>query len=267
MTIPHLHNQPFLTQGDRHGSHLCLLLHGLGGGVYEMQPLARSLQEQGYSTCALLYPGHDRQADKMPNSRWEEWYGSVAHTYQTLASQYQSVSILGFSTGCLLALNLVLNLPQNQISSLVLMAPYLLIRRRWYYLLPPEVYLYSLGYLMSDLPRLTLPIRDPQMRQAALNAAFFQTFNLAAVRSTNQLIDRLKPRLGEIATPTLIFQSHADSVVHPNGAQQLYDRLGSDCKTLHWLHQSDHILPLDLEREQIFQIVHQFLPNFSPLNP
>jgi carboxylesterase len=256
-----LSNQPFITHGDR--GHMCLFLHGLGGGVYEMQPLAQHLQRQGYSTCGILYPGHDQPAPKMPASRWQDWYQQVEETYDTLAETYDTVSLLGFSTGCILALYLALSKSADPIKSLILMAPYLRIRRYPFVPFPPEFLVYSLGYLLPNLPRLSLPIKDKEMRKSAKEAAFFQTFNLNAVRSANDLIQKLKPFVSQVNAPTLIFQSQADSVVDPPGAQWLFDELGSPQKSLEWLTQSDHIISLDVEREFVFQCTATFLNALS----
>ncbi len=254
-----LENAPFLRQGHERREHVCLLLHGLGGGIYELQLLAEDLQDRGYSTCGTLYPGHDHPSAKMPESAWEEWYFHANQTYQQLAQEFPKITIMGFSTGCLLALKLALKYPVN---ALVLMSPYFQIRRRWYYLLPPEAYLYTLGHVIPDVPRLSLPIRDATMRQAAEAAAFFQTFNLSAVRSANELIQRLRPELKDIQTPTLIIQSKADTVVEPSGAQYLFDQLASPRRDLKWLQTSDHIIPLDEERSEIFATIGDFLSQF-----
>ena len=253
-----LTNQPFLTHGDR--GHMCLLLHGLGGGVYAMQPLAEYLQARGYSTCGILYPGHDQPLPRMPESRWEDWFEHVVQTYDSLAQDYQQISVMGVSTGCILALKLALS--RDRLQSLILMAPYLRIKR--YPLLPPpEVLLYSLGYVLSNLPRLSLPVNDRDMRQAAQEVVFFQTFNLSAVRSANSLIQQVKPQVSQIRMPTLIFQSKRDTVVDPPGAQWLYDNLGGSNKSLEWLSQSNHVIPLDLERSQVFQKTQGFLESLE----
>lgn len=256
--MPQLSNQPFLTKGDRYPDHVCLFLHGLGGGIYEMQPLAQTLQKKGFSTCGILYPGHDQDVKKMPASKWEAWYDHIQATFAQLKTTHKKVSLIGFSTGCPLALKLTQDSPNHEIESLILMAPYLKIKR--YPLLPPPEWLvYSLGYVLTDLPRLTLPIKDKAMLKAAKAAAFFKTFNMAAVRSANELIQSIKPHLEEVKQPTLIFQAKGDSVVDPSGAQYLYDHLGSANKSLKWLSQSDHIIPLDQDREEIIQQTTSFL--------
>jgi esterase/lipase len=67
-----LSNNPFLLENSQ--DHACLLLHGLGGGVYELELLGQYLYQQGLTVQTINYPGHDHPALEMPTSRWEEWY-------------------------------------------------------------------------------------------------------------------------------------------------------------------------------------------------
>ena len=250
-----LKNEPFLCVAES-GDRACLLLHGLGGGVYEMQPLGEMLHHHGLTVQGINYPGHDRPAPQMPASTWEQWYGHVLDTYQNLQQTYSSVSVIGFSTGCLLALHLAASHP---VERLVLLSPYLALRRHWYLILPPEAYLYSIGYLIDNLPRLRLPVRDRAMREQAEAIAFFQSFNVSSVRSAGELIALVKAELPTIDIPTLIIQSSQDSAVDPAKAEVIYNTIRSSEKRLHWLTQSDHIISLDVERDSVYQEVRQFL--------
>lgn len=250
-----LKNEPFLLNGTTNRA--CLLLHGLGGGVYEMQPLGEILHRQGWTVQGIAYPGHDRPARKMPRSIWQQWFESILSAYQSLAETHDSVALVGFSTGCPLALYLAASHPVDR---LVLLSPYLKIRYEWYFGFPLEVYARTLGYVIEDVPRFRLPIRDRQMEVAARKVAFFQTFNMAAVRSAIQLIENYaKPIIPKIANPTLILQSKRDSVVDPAGADYIYRTIASADKELVWLTESDHIITLDLERQQVFDKVGAFL--------
>jgi carboxylesterase len=175
-----LSNEPFLWRGA--GEHACLLLHGLGGGVYELQWLAERLLAAGLTVQGFNYPGHDsaphrlhdRRSAHMPPSRWTEWYGRALEHYLALRQEYPCLSLVGFSTGCLLALHLAFAHP---IHKLVLLAP-------------SEQYLNSLGWLLKEVPRLSLPIRDGDVRALAEKVAYFRSFNLSAVRSALELIKR-----------------------------------------------------------------------------
>ncbi|MEN9229617.1 MAG: alpha/beta fold hydrolase [Thermostichus sp. DG02_5_bins_236] len=255
-----LSNEPFLWRGADVGispqDHACLLLHGLGGGIYELQWLAERLLGLGLTVQGFNYPGHDQPAPRMPRSSWTEWYGRVLEHYLALQQEYRRVSVVGFSTGCPLALHLAFAHPLHK---LVLLSPFFAIRHQWYYGLRPEQYLNSIGRLLEDVPRLQLPIRDGDVRALAEKTAYFQSFNLPSVRSALELIERVRGEVARIQVPTLILQSRQDTVVDPEQAEWLYRELGSEQKVLHWLEHSDHILSLDVEREEVFTQICQFL--------
>jgi carboxylesterase len=250
-----LTNRPFLLEPPQ-AEIACLLLHGLGGGVYEMELLGQFLYQRGIAVQGINYPGHDRPASRMPASTWQQWFQAILKSYQELKQRYAQVAVVGFSTGCPLALHLA---TQHPVHKLVLLSPYLAIRYQWYYLLPPEAYLFSIGQLIEDVPRFRLPIRDRGMYSEAEKVIFFKTFNLKAVRSATELIELVKPQLAHIQTPTLIIQPRQDSVVAPEGAERVYQGLGATQKQLRWLDQSDHVIPLDVEREQVFAWTGDFL--------
>ncbi len=251
-----LSNQPFLLEGSVTSDRACLLLHGLGGGVYEMQLLGHYLNQQGLAVQGINYPGHDQPASRMPASTWQQWYEHILETYQKLAQRYQSVSVVGLSTGCLLGLYLAASHP---VQKLVLLSPFLLVKREWYYLLPPEVYLLSVGWLIQDVPRFRFAVQDKAMQVAAEQVRFSETFSLSAARSAVELINLVKPQLRHIQVPTLIIQSPKDIVVDPSGAEFLYQNLGTSTKKLHWLQKSNHVITLDIEREEVFAQVGTFL--------
>lgn len=252
-----LTNQPFLWRAEGSSHQACLCLHGLGGGVYELELLAQRLHQQGLTVRGINYPGHDRPRTQMPPSSWPEWYGAIEQAYGELRQEYDQISIVGFSTGCPLGLHLAAQYP---IQKLVLISPFLRLRHRWYYLFPPEEYLKGpIGQLIDDVPRLRLPISDPHMRQQAQQILVFRSFNLPTVRSALELIEQVKSELSAIQSPTLVLQSHLDSVVDPAGAESYYRELGSDQKQMIWLEKSDHLVTLDVEREQVYQAACQFL--------
>lgn len=250
-----LSNQPFYKKAPDRDEHAFLLLHGLGGGVYEMALIGERLHQLGYSVKGINYPGHDAPALRMPVSRWEDWYAHVESEYRHLAGEHRHVSVVGFSTGCLLGLHLAAHHPVHR---QVLLAPFLKVRHEWYFGARPETYVRKIGHLVPDIPRMKLPIKDPAMMALAHKAAYFRTFNIGAVKSALELIDVVHTEMDRVEAPTLIIHSRKDSVVCPTSVDILERKLPAP-KEICWLSDSDHVICLDVEREQVLSRIEAFV--------
>ncbi len=240
-----LSNEPFFLSNKT--EHACLLLHGLGGGVYEMRSLGEYLYQAGYTVQGINYPGHGEDMVKMPPSNWEQWYEAIEQNYQALARNYASICVIGFSTGSPLALYLACNYSFN---SLVLLSPFLAIKKPWYSPFKPEFLLSMFKDILKEVPR---------VKSNDLPFLGYSTFNLHAVSSAVELISIVRGRLAEVTPHTLIIQSPCDTVVEPNEAIFLYENLASSHKQLIWLEKSGHNITLDVEKEKVFQHIKNFL--------
>jgi carboxylesterase len=238
------------------GTQSCLLLHGLGGGPYELNPLIKALEADGLSVSVPLMPGHEGPGPVMPASCWRDWAAAAESAFDTMASDGMPVVVLGFSTGGTLALYLASRRP---VARLVLMAPFLAIRHSGLIPLQPGSYLRHLARVMPNLPRRPPAVRDPEMRRWVAAAAHFRTFSIPATLSALELIEVVKPLVPAITVPTLIIQGELDTVVEPDRASWLHRNLGSTQKTLVRLPHSDHLVALDRERKQVIELIRDFV--------
>lgn len=256
-----LKNSPFLLEG---GSQAVLLVHGLGGGPYEVQRLAEVLHAQKGLTCSAIHlPGHDRPSPLMPSSRWEDWYAHVEAAYRALRAEYSTVHVVGFSTGCPLLLNLA---QEERIAGrMVLLAPFVRVAR-------PRFLPWSVESILEVAQRTPLlralrqvpgrppPLSDRVARRAVQRVAHFKTFNIEAVASALILIRKVMGALFRVDVPTLILQGERDTVVDPQGARTLYEGLVCE-RELEYFPSSDHLLLLDEDRDQVMKRAIAFLPN------
>lgn len=109
----------------RAGSPGVLLIHGFGGDLAEVRPLAAAFIREGYSVHAPLLPGHGALPDALAGVRWQQWAETVAHGFASLRQHCSEVVVVGFSMGALLALLLAARLP---VARLVALAPALTLR-------------------------------------------------------------------------------------------------------------------------------------------
>lgn len=249
MTRTALENRPFTLAGTRGA---VLLVHGLGGGTYELQWLGEALHARlGVTVRAMHLPGHETPMRAMPASRHEDWVAAVERELDALGPAH----LVGFSTGALVALR-VAEL-RRLAGKLVLLAPFIDIYRPPLLPVRPEALLEKTPWL-SQVPRRPPPLRDATLRAEVTKVLPFSTMNLDAARSAKALSDVVMGELGRVSTPTLMLQGAKDTVVDPSGAARIEAGLGGE-RRLVQLDDSDHLVVLDREGPRAIDEVTAFL--------
>ena len=228
----------------------CLVLHGLGGGPFELTPVIDALRSAGIDVEAPVLPGHEGDGPRMPGSVWTDWALAVEASFDRLSARAEggSVAVLGFSTGATLALHLASHRPVDR---LILLAPFLAIRFSRWVPIAARHWLGPLARVVPDVPRRPAATVNRAIRRELAGSTPFRTFNLASTLSALALIEEVKPTVGAIQAPTLILQGKRDTVVEPAGAAWLLDHLGAEEKRLVWFARSDHLLAWDHDRESV----------------
>lgn len=234
----------------------CLVLHGLGGGPYEVAPVTAALEADGLTVSSPVLPGHEGPGPVMPASNWRDWARAAETAFDALAATGGPVVVLGFSTGGTLALWLATRRP---VARLVLMAPFLAVRFSRFIPVRPSRYLRPLSRLLPNLPRRPPAVRDRAMRRRAAAADRFRTFSLEATLSALELIDEVVALVPTIDVPTLIIQGRLDTVVDPAGAAWLARHLVAGRARLVVLPRSDHLVAFDRDRDALIEQVRAFV--------
>lgn len=244
--------------GDR-----LLCIHGLGGGPYELGSLVEALRGVGRRVDAPVLPGHEGPGPVMPASSWPEWVEAAEGWFDALNATAGDgpPTVLGFSTGALLALHLA---TRREVGRLVLLAPFFAIRHTGWLPIRPAPLLRAAARLAPNIPRRAPAVRDPSTKAEAAKLDRFRTFNLLAAASALDLIEEVKPRVGSIRVPALILQGRLDTVVEPSGAAWLHRHIGSTAKRLIELPSSDHLLAFDHDRARVVEAVDSFLSDRPP---
>ncbi|MEW6431161.1 MAG: alpha/beta fold hydrolase [Myxococcota bacterium] len=248
LTRTPLANRPFTLEG---AGGAALLVHGLGGGTYELQWLGEALHARlGITVRAMHLPGHEAPMRAMPPSRHEDWVAAVERELDALGPAH----LVGFSTGALVALRVAQRRPLT--GRLVLLAPFIDIYRPPLLPVRPEALLEKTPWL-SQVPRRPPPLRDATLRALVTAVLPFSTMNLDAVRSAKALSDAVLTALPRVTAPTLVLQGAKDTVVDPSGAARV--AAGVRGARLVMLDDSDHLLVLDGQRDVVVDEVVVFL--------
>jgi carboxylesterase len=239
---PQLEGDPFLWEGGATG---ILLIHGYTATTAEVRPLARVLQQQGYTVAGPLLPGHNTRPEDANRCRWRDWVGAVEESYRQLTAHCQRVIIGGESMGALLALYLASEHPEA--AATLAYAPALKLK-----LHPRQIALIRL--LAPFVPY----IRKQEMGDDPLWQGY-TVYPLKGARELLRLQREVRGRLSRINQPILIVQGRLDATVAPTAAEIIHREVRSAVKELHWLPNSQHCVIIDREREQVNQLTLDFL--------
>ncbi len=232
-----------------------LLIHGLGGTVYDLGSLGRTLEEAGIDTHAPLLPGHGTVPDDLLETGWQDWIDSMRAQYRALKQRHGVVHLAGVCLGALVALE-VARLENHQ-DKLALYAPPLFLDG---WSLPRLTWLRKLGYILPGMARrMRVPEAEPfGIKNQRIRKLIQQRFErgerfhypyvpLACIREVDKLRKQLMPRLQEITCPTLIVHADEDDITSPRSAHHLQKHLGGPVDFMP-LSDSYHMILVDNER-------------------
>lgn len=210
------------------GKMVCLLIHGFGGSLVEMEPLATALEAEGFEVVRLTLPGHATTLDDFSRTYFADWVAAVEHACQVEVGRGKRVVAIGHSMGGSLALHLA---ERYDLAGVVtLAAPVYL-----YQFFPPDASDWRLpliGILKYVRPRWPKAPEDPLARQIAPWGGYSGVRLLPQLHSFIQGLEPIREKLGEITEPLLILQARADEVVPEGNAFTIARKVSSTEVTL-----------------------------------
>ncbi len=241
-------------RGSRTG---ILLIHGLGGTPVEVRFVAQALARAGFTVYCCQLAGHCSTAQELRNSTWRDWIDSVEEAYQRLARDCDVIIAGGLSTGALLALELAHKHPGG-LHGLTLFSPSIFLdgwAMPWYmpwlhYLKPTPLPIdWNLTerepYGLKDERIRSMVVSGMQAGNAKDTGYFFTP--LKTMLHFNKLAGKVRRKLGEIATPTLILHPREDDVASLNNALDIQKRMAGLVELV-VLEDTYHMITLDKQR-------------------
>lgn len=261
--------EPFSPFSLGSGERGVLLVHGFTGSPFEVRLLGEDLAARGFAVDGVRLAGHAVHARSralatraLAQTTWHDWYRSASDAVDRLRGRTagRRVAVAGLSMGGLLALELARQRPSELAAICVMSAPL------W---LPPQAEKFS--RVMARLPllrRAALPkiagsdIRDPEMKRRNHDAVPRAGMPLPALASLVELGAHLRDKLGDVTTPTLLVHSERDHTVPYACMDAIAHRLGTREYRKVTLHESYHVITLDLERDQVFAAVADWVGRY-----
>jgi carboxylesterase len=237
--------EPFLFLGDQTG---ILLVQGFTGTPKEMRTMGEYLASHGKTVLGIRLPGHATHPADMRHKRWVDWLQAVEDGYHLLRSAGRQVFIMGLSMGGILTLTAAARLPIK--GAVAMSTPYLLTDD------PRFPYVEYLAPFMPTMPKGTSDWHDKSMEEEHVDYPAYPTRSLAELRDLGVV---MRESLPKIIVPVLLVHSRNDGGVPFENLQKIYDKLGTQDKTMLAVEHSGHVVTRDLERERIFEAALAFV--------
>lgn len=245
-----------------------LLIHGLTGIPKEMRPVGKLLEQHGVITSTPMLAGHGATYKEMLAVNYTDWVESCQKALDELAPQVDVVICAGLSMGAILSL--IMASRNESVGGIALLSPTLKydgkMASRWQFLLPFIDFFPIIGtrcYWTESAPYGLKDERLQKMITRQLEAAkkgesddygLFRTYG-RPIRQLDHLVKLAKQEAASVRAQSIVVHSLEDTLTSENNAIEIYNRLGSKEKRLIFLSGCDHVMTLDLRKEDVAQLV------------
>ena len=250
---------------SQEASAVILVIHGMGEHSSRYMNVVNHFVPKGYAVYAFDHIGHGRSGGTRKFVRTFDDFLHPLNRYLGMIKSMEPerpIFILGHSMGGAITLSYLLNHPDAG-TGVILTGPAIKPRD------DIPLFTYVIGRILAQiLPRTRIVdvdingiSRDPAVIEASLNDPLSCKKGLTA-RLASELLDAMDDNLaraGEIHLPTLILQGGDDRLVDPEGAQMLYDRLGTEDKTLKVYDALFHEVINEPEHQEVLQDMETWL--------
>lgn len=231
----------FLWPGKPGQTTAILLLHGFTATTVEVRPMAKFLNEQGYTVAGSLLPGHGVSPEELNHVHYQDWVLAAKNAYLQLKKDHEKIFVIGESMGGLCTLWLASEHPE--ITGVMVFAPALRIKRLWE-------------------SRLLWPFVQYMHKKNVDLSSPWQGFNVVPLRAAAQLHkfqQVIKKRLHEINLPIMVFQGKHDKTIDPLSSPEVLENISSEDKELVWLEESAHCILLDKQMDLVKRLCNEFI--------
>ncbi|MDH3857151.1 MAG: alpha/beta fold hydrolase [Gammaproteobacteria bacterium] len=219
-------NWYFLKSKDKSASAV-LLVHGFLSGPAELRSLGERLHAAGHHVLGVRLKGHGTSPWDLRNRNWHEWVASVERGYDILKAYSQSVHIVGFSTGGLLALSHAANNPNVRIKSVTSVNAPVHFKNKNMVFVPLVHHANRLVSWVSSEG--LVPFTPNQPENPEVN---YQHIPVRALYQLQQFIDHLTANSLTINADVYLYQGDKDPVVAPSSVKTLDKLIIAENKAL-----------------------------------
>ncbi len=214
-----------------------LLCHGLTGAPDEMKELGRYLNKLGYTVSGPEYRGHGTDVANFLETSVQDWFSDLEKAFEELSSKVKGVYVMGLSMGGCFTVKLA---EERDILGLVTMNAPLIG-------LPLKEEFDNLIEIDSDMDH----IHKYQKYRSGYNKFVVETGQIH--------------NLKKVTAPLLVIQGELDIDRYKISSSMLSEYVSSKYKSRLDFEKSGHLVVLEEERYELFDLIRDFLVELEKL--
>ncbi|SHI45583.1 alpha/beta hydrolase [Lutispora thermophila] len=221
----------------------CLIIHGFGGSIYEVEPLAEYLAKEGFVVSCPQLSGHTGRIQDMKKATYEDWISSAEEELLKLKERADDISIVGFSMGGLIGVNLAC---KHDIKALVT--------------INTPIHYWNLNRVFLNL------IEDIKNRKTDNLQRYMRARKnspVAAMYNFLLLLNQTKPLLCNVKCNVLLIQAKDDDTVRMKSVDYLYEYLSSENKKIKYYDKGGHQILRSQSADEVITDVTSFLKSLK----
>ncbi len=231
----------------------CLLVHGFGDTAALMEPMGEYLRSEDISTRGPTLPGHGVSMAEFEGVTNQQRVGVVEAEYLELKKNCDSVVVVGFSMGGLLALQLA---TLREVDGVITICTPMFPRGG-----PAGEKVVKLaakigGAFGASLPKMGFTSLSDKSLSGHLSG--YEKYPFRSISSLMELMETTRPILGRVSAPLLVVQSRHDDVIWEKSGEYILNSVRSTQKELIHLENSRHKAPIDGDRHFLFERIRRF---------
>jgi carboxylesterase len=217
----------------------CIVIHGFGGSIYEVEPLAEYLVNKGFEVSCPQLKGHTGNRQDMKKATYEDWISSAEEELLRLKEKTNDIAIIGFSMGGLIGVNLAC---KHDIKALVT--------------INTPIYYWNLKRVLLNL------LEDIKNRKADNLQRYMRARKnspIPAMHNFLLLLNQTKPLLCKVKCNALITQAKDDDTVRIRSVDYLSEHLSSEHKEIKYYSNGGHQILRSQSADNVISDVTAFL--------
>jgi len=234
-----------------------LMVHGFVGAGNNFNDLPERLAERGWRVHVMRLPGHGTSPRDFEKTSAEELIRAVRWELASLRQRHKRVVVISHSMGGALS---VLAVSEEGADGLVLGAPFFGVSYRWFYVLPPRIWLTLTGPTLRWLykGKLFLQINREEAKPLIVSYRWVPVRGLKTLFAIGKMASQPEG-LQRVRCPVLLIVPDKDTAASPEASRKVFEKIGSENKRLVSLAKSDHHIYWDYDAPQVFDEILAFM--------